>query len=1031
MRRRDDSEENGSHHGRHEDEDSGDRKRSRKDVTSDDEAAEKASALAAVISARLKAAKKAPSEEAEVAARRERARAYQEKRRGTGEHLTATDAAPAWNLEDENDMDEADELFVEAQRLSRHAQNNSSQGREVKSLDVAQLRLKRDKQRIDVVAENDPLNDFLESFEPDEEEVVGGHVVQQWGTNTITLEEIMASGGWESSEDESDKRKEKLLPEPDVDNQDDDGDDDDEEDVQVAAKKVVEARKAERRELGRLFNSDGDVMEESERRAAEKSALEVFAEHLRKKELRPVDHANATYLSIRKNLYVVPKVLGTLSAEQVEARRAEDEIKVRGVHAPPPVESWAQCGLPAKADEMIRQSFGDDSAPFPIQKQAIPVLMSGRDAIGIAKTGSGKTLAFALPALRHAADQPPIVDGSEGPIVLIMAPARELAMQIYKETKRFAPTMGSRLRCTCVYGGARVAEQIADLKRGAEVVVCTPGRMIDLLTMQQGRMLGLSRVSFVVLDEADRMFDMGFEPQIAMILRNVRPDRQTALFSATFPKTVEQLARKTLAHPVEIVVGGKSVAAEHVMQFVEVREEHTKFMRLLQLLGVWYEKGSSLIFVDTQAKCDSIYADLLKAGYASLALHGGHDQADRESTIADFKAGIATVLVATSVAGRGLDVPAIRCVVNYSTPNHLEDYVHRIGRTGRAGREGTAYTFLDPVNEEAYAPMLLKALKQAKQRNISEQLEELAAKFKSKVQAGDAKWAASGFTGNRGFKFDEDELTAEQKIEKMQKQQFEIDLGLRATEDDPELRADEGDDEDDEKSASEEQAPAAAPSEPSSLGGAPAYPFNALAQLNSKSNNNKANSVLPEAAQQTLAALSQDAAKTKNLTPVERAKILAATFGKNSNAFPASGPRNSANAAIEQARALAASLGKGSAAASTSNPNHFADELDINDYPAEARLRATHRENFLRISEETGAALIHRGVYCPPGRQLQPGEKRLYVAIEASSEMAVQAAKAELTRVLNEETRNTMLGLGRGGRAAGGFASQFGKYAVL
>lgn len=177
--------------------------------------------------------------------------------------------------------------------------------------------------------------------------------------------------------------------------------------------------------------------------------------------------------------------------------------------------------------------------PFAIQMQALPAIMAGRDVIGVAKTGSGKTLAFLLPMLRHVLDQPPLEEG-EGPIALIMAPARELAVQIHSEAKKFTKILG--LRVTAVYGGASVADQIADLKRGAHVVVCTPGRMIDILCMNAGRVVSLQRVTYVVLDEADRMFDMGFEPQVKMIMQNVRPGRQTVMFSATFPQNVETCA---------------------------------------------------------------------------------------------------------------------------------------------------------------------------------------------------------------------------------------------------------------------------------------------------------------------------------------------------------------------------------------------------------------------------------------------------------------------------------------------------------
>jgi ATP-dependent RNA helicase DDX46/PRP5 len=264
----------------------------------------------------------------------------------------------------------------------------------------------------------------------------------------------------------------------------------------------------------------------------------------------------------------------------------------------------------------------------------------------------------------------------------------------------------------CVYGGAGVAEQIGELKRGAEMVVCTPGRMIDILCMQAGKLMSLRRVTMVVLDEADRMFDMGFEPQIRMILNTVRPDRQTVLFSATFPRQIERLARSILKLPLEIVVGERSTVNKDITQYVEVHEEEDKFMRLLQLLGIWYERGNVLIFVDKQEKCDQLFQDLLRAGYPSLSLHGGKDQLDRDYTLHEFKALIKTVMVATSVAGRGLDVPEIVCVINYNCPNHLEDYVHRVGRTGRAGRKGTAYTFLAP-NEDQYAHIMMKALEHA------------------------------------------------------------------------------------------------------------------------------------------------------------------------------------------------------------------------------------------------------------------------------------------------------------------------------
>ena len=211
--------------------------------------------------------------------------------------------------------------------------------------------------------------------------------------------------------------------------------------------------------------------------------------------------------------------------------------------------------------------------------------MSGRDVIGVAKTGSGKTVAFLLPMLRHIKDQRPLTSG-EGPIGLIMTPTRELAVQIYNECRRF--TKHLNLKVVCAYGGSPIKDNIAELKRGPEIVVCTPGRMIDVLCANSGRVTNLRRVTYLVLDEADRMFDLGFEPQVMKIVNNVRPSRQTVMFSATFPRQMEALARKILKRPLEITVGEKSVVASDITQVVEVLEEDAKFARLLGILGTWY-----------------------------------------------------------------------------------------------------------------------------------------------------------------------------------------------------------------------------------------------------------------------------------------------------------------------------------------------------------------------------------------------------------------------------------------------------------
>ena len=222
------------------------------------------------------------------------------------------------------------------------------------------------------------------------------------------------------------------------------------------------------------------------------------------------DHSKVYYRPFRKNFYVEVPELAHMSADEVELMRVELEgIKVKGKHCPKPIRNWAQCGVSFKVLECLKRHGFE--RPTPIQAQGAPIIMSGRDMIGIAKTGSGKTLAFLLPMLRHVLDQEPL-ETDDGPIAIIMTPTRELAMQIAKEAKKF--TRSLNISVVAIYGGTNISEQIAELKRGAEVIVCTPGRMIDMLAANNGRVTNLRRVTYVVLDEADRMFDMGFEPQV-------------------------------------------------------------------------------------------------------------------------------------------------------------------------------------------------------------------------------------------------------------------------------------------------------------------------------------------------------------------------------------------------------------------------------------------------------------------------------------------------------------------------------------
>ncbi|CAO2200113.1 unnamed protein product [Urochloa humidicola] len=523
--------------------------------------------------------------------------------------------------------------------------------------------------------------------------------------------------------------------------------------------------------MGRIMQGDDSESDyddaEEDGAGLEDENDEEFLKRIKKTKvdkLGVVDHSKVDYQPFRKNFYIEVKGITEMTPEEVAAYRKQLELKVHGKNVPKPIKTWVQSGQTSKLLETIKK-LGFEK-PMPIQAQALPVIMSGRDCIGVAKTGSGKTLAFVLPMLRHVKDQPPVVPG-DGPIGLIVAPTRELVVQIHSDIRKFSKVIG--VSCVAVYGGSGVAQQISELKRGAEIVVCTPGRMIDILCTSNGKITNLRRVTFLVLDEADRMFDMGFEPQITRIIQNTRQDRQTVLFSATFPRQVEVLARKVLIKPVEIQVGGRSVVNKDITQLVEVRPESERFLRLLELLGKWIDKGKILVFVHTQDKCDSLLKELFQHQYQCLSLHGGKDEADRESTVADFKSNVCSLLIATSVAARGLDVKELELVVNYDVPNHYEDYVHRVGRTGRAGRKGYAVTFISE-EEEQYAPDLVKALELSEQ-TIPEDLKALADRFMAKVKQGTERAHGTGYGGS-GFKFNDEEDKARKSTKKAQAREY-------------------------------------------------------------------------------------------------------------------------------------------------------------------------------------------------------------------------------------------------------------------
>ncbi|XP_053325935.1 probable ATP-dependent RNA helicase DDX17 [Spea bombifrons] len=410
-----------------------------------------------------------------------------------------------------------------------------------------------------------------------------------------------------------------------------------------------------------------------------------------------------------KNFYTEHPEVARMTPHEVEELCRKKEITVRGANCPKPVYTFAQASFPQYVmDVLMDQRFKE---PTPIQCQGFPLALSGRDMVGIAQTGSGKTLAYLLPAMVHINHQPYLERG-DGPICLVLAPTRELAQQVQQVADDYGKS--SRLKSTCIYGGAPKGPQIRDLERGVEICIATPGRLIDFL--EAGK-TNLRRCTYLVLDEADRMLDMGFEPQIRKIVDQIRPDRQTLMWSATWPKEVRQLAEDFLRDYVQINVGNLELSANHnILQIVDVCQESEKDHKLIQLMEeIMAEKeNKTIIFVETKRRCDDLTRRMRRDGWPAMCIHGDKSQQERDWVLNEFRTGKAPILIATDVASRGLDVEDVKFVINYDYPNSSEDYVHRIGRTARSTNKGTAYTFFTPGNLKQ-ARELVKVLEEANQ----------------------------------------------------------------------------------------------------------------------------------------------------------------------------------------------------------------------------------------------------------------------------------------------------------------------------
>jgi len=385
----------------------------------------------------------------------------------------------------------------------------------------------------------------------------------------------------------------------------------------------------------------------------------------------------------------------------------KNDIKVYG-GAPPPCLTFEQANLPPQLMQIIAQAGYTD--PSVIQAQTWPAAMAKRDIIGVAKTGSGKTLGFLVPGFLNILQTR--ANPMAGPSILVLAPTRELAMQIDEQAQKFGTPIG--IRSVCCYGGAPKGQQLSQMRMGVQCIIGTPGRVNDF---REGGQIQLGQVVYLVMDEADRMLDMGFEPQIRKIVNGgIRPDRQTLFYTATWPRAVRQLAYEFLRSPIQVEVGDINSlnANKDITQFVHVVRGQGDKQPLLQQIFTSMEAGSrTIIFTSTKRMADQLGMQLARS-VGSGVIHGDKDQREREMVLADFKSGKRPIMIATDVAARGIDVKDVKAVINYDFPGNIEDYIHRIGRTGRAGAKGMAHTFMDAGGKDgkyarALADILLKA----------------------------------------------------------------------------------------------------------------------------------------------------------------------------------------------------------------------------------------------------------------------------------------------------------------------------------
>ncbi|KAK4128722.1 DEAD-domain-containing protein [Parathielavia appendiculata] len=447
-------------------------------------------------------------------------------------------------------------------------------------------------------------------------------------------------------------------------------------------------------------------------------------------------------------------------------------IATKGGAIPDPMRSWEESKLPRRLLEIVHKVGYEE--PTPIQRAAIPIALQARDLIGVAVTGSGKTAAFLLPLLVYISELPPLTEynKNDGPYALILAPTRELVQQIETEARKFAGPLGFTV--VSIVGGHSLEEQAFALRNGAEIIVATPGRLVDCL---ERRLLVFSQCCYIIMDEADRMIDQGFEEPLTKILdalpvTNEKPDteeaenpqlmsrylggkdryRQTMMYTATMPPLVEKIAKKYLRRPAIVTIGNAGEAVDTVEQRVEfISGEDKRKRRLQEILNSGQFKPPIIVFVNIKRNCEMVAKDIKSWGYSTVTLHGSKTQEQREASLLSVRNGQSSVLVATDLAGRGIDVPDVSLVVNFNMPSSIEAYTHRIGRTGRAGKSGVAITFLGPEDNDVLYD-LRQIISKSSISKVPEELRRHEAAQSKPTRGGGAKKLddSGGFAGKGG-----------------------------------------------------------------------------------------------------------------------------------------------------------------------------------------------------------------------------------------------------------------------------------------